>query len=360
MNILIYNPAADSGGALTILTDFYNAVRNHPNRSINWHFIISTPTLHPTTNIHIHRFPKIKNSWNERLYFDYISAPNLTKKYQIQKILSLQNIPVPFQTIPQAVYLHQSLPFYEGKISIFDKWQRIYWIYKNIIGKKITSSLKKSDMVIVQSDWMREKCISENLISPDKIKVIRPTIQIDSCTRFDSESSSFRTFFYPASGAFYKNHKVILEASRLLIQRGIKNFRIIFTLSKDNHESLPIYDLTKKYGLPVSFIGQVDREYVMSTYSRSVLIFPSLLETFGLPLAEAAGVGSPIIASDRVFCREVLDSYNNITFFDPHNPSELADIMLRTIKQEIEYSMINLTNPSQDSMAQIIDEIISL
>jgi glycosyltransferase involved in cell wall biosynthesis len=45
------------------------------------------------------------------------------------------------------------------------------------------------------------------------------------------------------------------------------------------------------------------------------LLFPSLAEGFGLPLVEAAALGTPVIASDLPVIREVLGDYP--VYLDP-------------------------------------------
>lgn len=363
MNILVYNIAADSGGALSILSDFYHAVCAYWDKSIHWHFIISTPRLLSTSNVHVHNYPYIKNGWHKRLEFDYKVAPKLVKEYEIDKIISLQNIPVQFTKVPQIVYFHQSLPFYDGKISLSTKNQRRYWIYKNVIGTKIKMSLNKADIVIVQSKWIRDICIQKKLVLPSKIKVITPTIPKGYYPLFDKEMSSFRTFFYPASAFFYKNHKVILRAGKILVDQGIRNFKFVFTMSKDDStESKLIYDMAKRLQLPVHFTGHLDREHVMARYSSSVLIFPSLLETFGLPLAEATRCNSPIIAPDLPYATEVLKGYKNAVFFDPHDPGQLAELLKQTIQRKIQYFEDNDTKKIDniDGMDKLIQEIVNL
>jgi glycosyltransferase involved in cell wall biosynthesis len=62
------------------------------------------------------------------------------------------------------------------------------------------------------------------------------------------------------------------------------------------------------------------------------LIFPSYLETFGLPLLEARFFNAPIAASDRPFAREILEGYSNADFFDPFSPDDLANKMKKYLE----------------------------
>lgn len=56
------------------------------------------------------------------------------------------------------------------------------------------------------------------------------------------------------------------------------------------------------------------REVVFEMYSKSVLVFPSFVESFGMPLLEARMSNSVILASDQNFSREILKDYNNAYF----------------------------------------------
>ena len=64
---------------------------------------------------------------------------------------------------------------------------------------------------------------------------------------------------------------------------------------------------------------------------KSVLLFPSYIETFGLPLLEAKTIGSPIIASDTPFSKEITSNYNNVNYFDYSDEIKLAKLMIKQI-----------------------------
>ena len=61
-----------------------------------------------------------------------------------------------------------------------------------------------------------------------KVQVVFPEINLFEDVIWSPTDKC--TFFYPASDARFKNHDVILEASKLLYQKGITQFRCVFTL----------------------------------------------------------------------------------------------------------------------------------
>jgi glycosyltransferase involved in cell wall biosynthesis len=56
------------------------------------------------------------------------------------------------------------------------------------------------------------------------------------------------------------------------------------------------------------------------------MIFPSILESFGLPLVEASLMGLPIISSELDYVRDVCVP---VQTFDPHSPVSIARAVKR-------------------------------
>lgn len=73
----------------------------------------------------------------------------------------------------------------------------------------------------------------------------------------------------------------------------------------------------------------------MKKYESDVLIFPSYIESFGLPLIEAAVSGDIILAADTIFARELLKNYNNAYFFKYNDADSLSELMKKIINHEI-------------------------
>ncbi len=314
MNILVYDVAASKGGALSILKEFYDKYkRDFKNR---YFFVISKPKLENTNSIKILKYPWIKKSWLHRMYFDLFIIQGIIKEYEIDKIISLQNIMVFRTNIPQTLYLHQALPFTKYKFKIFE--HNLFWIYQNIIGRLIKYSLKNSAGIIVQTEWIKNACIKECNIPEEKIKVVYPIIDKVHIKKFSLKQYNCSDFFYPAGAQMYKNHIVVLKACILLKKYNLKPYKIIFTLTgKENSYAKKLYDYCVKNDLPVKFVGDLSKEKVFCMYSKSILLFPSYIETFGLPLLEGKMSGCPIIASNMEFSQEILSKYKNAVFCNP-------------------------------------------
>ncbi|PYI52938.1 glycosyltransferase [Paenibacillus flagellatus] len=339
MNIMVFNVPAESVGALSILNQFYDEVHERSSKTDSWFFVLGKPKLEETANIRILRFPWIKRSWFHRYYFDNIIAPKLIKKYKIDKVISFQNITIPRTKVEQILYVHNCLPFIDYKFNFREN--KILWVYQNIIGKKILKSVIEANKVIVQTEWMKNACIERTGIDENKIDVVLPKINIAIKQKYVKNKKTLKTFFYPASEFIYKNHQLIVDACQLIIEQGINDFKVIFTLKgNENSYVSGLYKKVTEKRLPVQFVGALSREHVFDMYGKSILLFPSYIETFGLPLLEAKFHETIILASDCVFSREVVGSYKNAYFFDPFDSERLADVMKKVLLGKIQYKTI--------------------
>ncbi len=329
MKIMVFDVPAESGGALSVLKDFYNEYKGNENNE--YIFVVSKPELEEAKNINVLRYPWIKKSWLHRFYFDIFIAPKIIKTHGVDEILSLQNVIIPYTKVKQTVYVHNSLPFAEYRFKFFEN--KLLWVYQNVISRSIFNSIKKADKVIVQTQWMKKACIENLKVNHEKIKVVPPRINIEVKKYFKPTKESLSTFFYPASGVEFKNHSVIVEACSELKKEGIDNFRVIFTLNGcENKNVSKLYKKIKEESLPIEFIGNISREEVFENYTKSVLIFPSYIETVGMPLIEARMHETPILASDCEFSHEILYGYNKVNYFNPFDINNLCSIFYSLIK----------------------------
>lgn len=328
MKILVLDVAAEYGGAYTILIQHIDAARlDFANHYV---FVVSVGKFQNSDNCSFVYFPWIKKSWFHRLYFDRFIIKKVLEEQHPDRILSLQNITVSKTSIPQTLYLHQPLPFVEKRFGIIENPK--FWIYQNIIARMIYRSIRKADIVIVQTRWMRDAAMRITKTSESKYRVIPPHIpEIEG--KYQPDNQVEPLFFFPASALVYKNHITIIEASEILKESGTTSYRIIFTL--DGNEAKYIDALHQRSisnGLPIDWIGSIDLATVYRYYAQSSLIFPSSIETFGLPLLEARRFNCPILASDCSFSREILEGYDRVRFFNPEDASELARLMNEAIR----------------------------
>ena len=69
-------------------------------------------------------------------------------------------------------------------------------------------------------------------------------------------------------------------------------------------------------------------------YAQQTLLFPSYIETFGLPLQEARGYGAEIIVSDCDFAHEVLEEYDRCKYVPWDDATAWAEAMRNELSHE--------------------------
>lgn len=327
MNILVYDVAAESGGAVSVLDYYYDIHKE--DKDNHYYYLLGTYKKPQTENITVLNYPKVKIGWIYRLIFDYIKAPRIIKELKIDTVLSLQNTVIPRYKGYQTVYMHNILPFSEYRYSLFE--DKLMWIYQNIIGRFIYSSMKKADHIIVQAGWIKTAIESRIPESKGKIEVQFPQVSISH--EFHYIDGNYRKFFYPANFAPFKNHRVIVEAARLIKDKHIGDYEIIFTLN--GNETQKVAELKQQCiseNLPIKWVGYLSRNIVYKTYTESILLFPSYIETIGLPLYEAKKIGSPIVAANLAYAHEVLDDYEKKHYFDWKSAHQLSVIMMEMLE----------------------------
>ncbi len=329
MRIMVFDVPAENGGALSILKKYYADALN--DNKHEWIFVVSTPQLAETENVKVINYPWIKKSWLHRLYFDKFIAHKLVKKYNVDEVLTLQNVVIPKVNIKQTLYLHQPLPFVEKRYKITDNLK--FWIYQNIISRFIYKSIKKADKIIVQTNWILNAASVKAKVSKDKFILEPPILNVQAKVLFSKPENNIKTFFYPAGGYVYKNHNIIVEACKILKEIGIEDYKVLFTLNgNENRHIKKLKKIVQEVKLPIYFIGEISVDEVFNYYSKTILLFPSYIETFGLPLLEAKMHQCPIVASNCAFSREILSEYDKVFFFDPFSSNALLTQMKKFIR----------------------------
>jgi glycosyltransferase involved in cell wall biosynthesis len=134
-------------------------------------------------------------------------------------------------------------------------------------------------------------------------------------------------FVYVADGEAHKNHRTLVAAWVRLKQRGLAPSLALTLSHRDGVLKDWVASEARAHGLNIDDLGVVPHAEVSKLYGRShALIFPSLSESFGLPLIEAGNLGLPILAGELDFVRDVSQPSET---FDPSSPVSIERAVLR-------------------------------
>lgn len=327
MKIMVIDVAAEKGGAITVLNQF---IQEFISDNCNtYDIILSLPHYNDSNNVFFHRIPWVKKSYIHRLYFDYIFVKRILKKYKPDVVFSLQNKTVAAGNIPQEVFYHNAIPIAEKKYQY--KESKTVWLYQNIIGFFYRTSLKKAKRIYVQAEWIRQELIKRWHLKADIIFVKRPVLDNYFETTAIERIEETRFLFYPANGVVYKNHITLLKAFYDACKKelGFSEYSLVLTGNYENL-SAECISFIKEKKLPVQFVGRLNKEQIREWYRKSVLVFPSVIETVGLPLIEAKASGCYILAADCMYAHETIGEYDKVDYFSPFAINELSERIIRT------------------------------
>ncbi|HXL72200.1 MAG TPA: glycosyltransferase family 1 protein, partial [bacterium] len=209
--------------------------------------------------------------------------------------------------------------------------QRLIYAYKKWVIPRSAWFAKK---VITVSSYSKEQIVKETGVPAEKIAVTLEAV----------DHQLYQKSIHPASGLFKilvhgaaddrKNLSNILKAAKLLVSRK-KSFQM-FVIGMDKVElSYTPYErqaLELDLEPYVKWSGNVRAEKMVEAYhDADLLLYPSRLEGFGLPVLEAFACGTPVITSNTSSLPEVAG--NAALLVDPEKPGDIADAVQKAMEK---------------------------
>jgi glycosyltransferase involved in cell wall biosynthesis len=261
--------------------------------------------------------------------------------------------------LPGAIFLQQSLPFFEEGMMSFGTRSRI-WL--SAVRAAMHAGCSSANLVLVQTSVMRECVIREFAIPPERVHVYLPSASLARrqspclpCARMLSVPEDRRILYVGGSGP-YKNLEILVAALPGL-RRRLPGLTLFVTLAAE-------HALCATEG--VVGLGYLSGPELTEAYEEATaLVMPSLVETVGLPLLEAMSVGTPVLAADRPYAREVCRTAAE--FFDPRQPKELEEIAHSLLSDKVRLGQLRLAGMDRTKnlkadrpYGRMIDDVLGL
>ncbi len=341
-HIVVNATALNQSGALGILKQF---IENIPDIHQWIIFVSNKATIDSLKkNVRIVPIANVKKL-HKRFLWDLYGLSQWLKRNKITPMacVSLQNtgFRTSVKNIPDFIYFHNSIPFYPYYWNPLKQNQRSLWFYKHIYPFFVKLFLRKNTKVFVQLDFIKKGFSNSFHHNPDKVSVFYPSVlkpQKEVNIKLPIENLNL---FYPATTFFYKNHEVLFKA----IEKTERNLNLYLTTNEFQGKKNVIE------------LGVIPYEKVCAMYhSCDALVFPSYIETFGLPLLEAAMTGMPILAADLPYAREVLEGYEGVRFIK-HDDADAWKNAIENLEKGKRFKPFDISErPSWD---KLIEEIIN-
>ena len=294
----------NSYGGLNVLNALIKGLNNYSVRKSDFHFLIDERLdIETIEGLQMYRTIKVKPShFNRRKVYMSIS-----KKYD--KILCLSNIPPPIEVHNKVyVYFHNLLlinssPEFSSPLELISNYLKSLYIkfYNRNYYKWITQT-KHSKILL-----------SEKLNIKSNIIKVFPFYYTDDIhlKKRDYNSNTINYLCVTSSS----KHKNIVRLTNAFLK---SNF---FSKKNINLSITTIGEDIQKENKKIKYLGFQDRKNLIKLYYQShYIVFPSLIESFGLPIIEGIKSGANILLSNIKSIKEVAEPS---IAFDPRKELEI-------------------------------------
>lgn len=326
MNVFVIATTLQAGGGITIYKQFLSHLPEHIGENKYWIFVnpvLPQVAIKGVTYISLPLQSKIKRT----LFEGELLKAEVTKlRVKPDVVVSLQNNGYRcFNDCKQIVYFHQSLPLYPGSYNPFNRTERTLFNYKHLFPRIVKRTWVKNTLFVVQTSVVKKRFGSCFGAPTENVRVCFPDIEkidVAQCEAYNWGDNRKHLIFV-GDDSKYRNGCTLAKAMGILNRQNpalADNIRIHVTSST---EKAPImYNEVLKNSVVKNFVfeGIIKHENLLSYYkSATALVFPSSIETVGLPLLEAATFGIPVFSADVDYAHEVLKDYEGVKFADVHD-----------------------------------------
>lgn len=317
------------GGTLTILRDCLAALSARATAgSLKVTALVHSRELCLYPGIDYIEMPDTVRGWLRRLRCEYVTMKSVSRRIApVDLWLSLHDTTPRVDARRQAVYCQTSFPFMRWR------WRDFRMDFKIPLFAMFTRfayriNVHSNSSLIVQQQWLR-KGLSRMLgVAPEKF-IVAPPQPRRELPDFTPRRFPVPAFIYAATPDCHKNFEILCEAARLL-EESVGTGRFCVLLTVDGTENRYARWLKSRWGHVSSIIfgGLLARPDLYAAYAgASCLVFPSRIETWGLPISEFMHFGKPMILADLPYARETSAGSPLTAFFNPESAAALKELM---------------------------------
>ncbi len=316
--ILIDSVYINSGGGKLILDEIIKFILK--KKFIDKFFFLFDNRLNKENKIDKTHCAYINSSERERMKFYKKNKKNYNK------IVCLANVPPPIKLKSIIfIYFHNDLlikPFdniLSFRIKLKNFFKRLY----------IINRLQKNYNWFVQTSFMKEKFSRSYGIPMSKINVFPIYNNFKSSKIKKNKNNSF---VYVSNYSEHKNHYRLFKAFLNIASNTNENITLYLTIPEKEFFNSIYNKLSSPNNLRIINQGILNEEELKKIYKKvEFLIFPSLKESFGLPLVESINFGCKVLAPNLEYVNQVIIAS---IYFNPLSVDSISKAILKVIKNK--------------------------
>jgi len=331
-----------TGGGFTYKTEVISAIIGLDKKNIEYFLAgenAEWEQLAKSLGCEFQQVPKNENKPNSFFLPRKKNQPNKRKaflvKNQVSCVVHLSplewiDLDIPFVQVVWDLQ-HRRQPIFP-EVSYDGEWLKRETLYKN--------TLSRAAAVIVGNESGKNDVTTFYGTCPENIFLIPLPTPGDAMEPGIGSRAKRNTLgeyiFYPAQLWPHKNHRLIIEAQKILkVDHQWELPLVLAGTDRGNLDALQI--ISRKYSVNhlFQYLGAVDRLEIINLYKNALaLVFPSMFGPDNIPPLEAFALGCPVLAADVPGSREQLK--NAAGWFDPLDAKSLVDQILK-VKNDQEW-----------------------
>ncbi|MFA9214405.1 MAG: glycosyltransferase family 4 protein [Candidatus Methylacidiphilales bacterium] len=261
--------------------------------------------------------------------------PKAVKEYQIDVLHCTSNTAPINLNVPLILTLHD--------IIYLEKWNFTQGTSYQIVGNlyrrwNVPIVVKKAKHIFTVSNFERDRITSYFKFNQSRVSTAYNGVgkHFAPITDKDELQRIKKLYNLPDSYIFFlgntdpkKNVIGVLKALSILKQNGqLKSKLLMLDINRDYLLNLMKQINDESLMDDIVFSGYVPNKDLPAIYSQaSLFLYPSLRESFGIPLLEAMACGAPLITSNTSSMPEI--ATNAALFVNPFNANEIADAIVK-------------------------------
>jgi glycosyltransferase involved in cell wall biosynthesis len=293
--------------------------------------------LTETANFRIIEVPGITYADWEQVFL-----PCYIRRYKIDLLHCTSNTAPVFCPVPTIITLHDVIflePPKQGG-QLVNRYQQLGRIYRKYV---VPASIKQTRRIITVSHYEKERIAAALKIGPEKISVIynafgqhfsKPADELKTAEIQAKYSLPGQYIFYIGNTEPKKNMPNTLLAYAGYVQQTESPLPLVVADVSPKDMDLLLEKLQLMQYRPhiylSGYIYNADLPYIYA--GAKVFLYPSLRESFGIPVLESMACGVPVITSATSALPEVAGVAAMLV--DPENANEITQALIASLSDE--------------------------
>jgi glycosyltransferase involved in cell wall biosynthesis len=299
------------------------------------------------------------------------ALPKAVNLYNCDLLHCTSNTAPLHSPVPLVITLHDII--YMESLSLFKKgytlYQRLGNMYRRIVVPRV---LHKADKIITVSKFEKQRIKDFFHLPEEKLVAIYNGVGkhfriINDKKQLAQAKEKYQLpdkyIFFLGNTDPKKNTKGVLQAYGNFVKKEGHNIKLLM-LDFDNNELRKILQEIEQPELinDIHLAGYVPNSDLPAIYNLATLfLYPSLRESFGIPILEAMACGTPVVTSNTSSMPEIAQDAAFIV--NPYKPNEITNAII-TILNDNNLSMTlqekGLLQAEKFSWEQMAKEVIQL